>query len=182
MAFFFVGYGMTFLLLIVWSVLAVLIVKFWSSRIVKTVGVVLFGLSVFSLYENIRIYNNYLQSSQERMMGIVGHLDSAVGLIKKGDNVDAAIEVATAGGAMRVLGTGTDGRMIYGNAAQLERLGETFEVHIAPSIAKSKSKLTPEIKFVEYTDQVFSVTKKHRHYPLSLLHFQLQNIVQHQPA
>lgn len=182
MAFFFVEYGMIFLLLIVWIILAVLIVKFWSNRIVKTVGVLLFGLSVFSLYENFHIYNNYLQSSQERMMVIVGHLDSAVGLIERGDNVDAAIEVATAGGAMRALGTGTDGRMIYGNAAQLERLGETFEVQIAPSVAKSKSESTPEIKFVEYADKVFSEAKKHQHYPLSLLHSQLQNIVQHQPS
>lgn len=173
---------MAFLLLVAWIVFSVILFKFWSNRGVKAVGVVLIGLLVFSLYENVNIYNEYLQTSQERMMGIVGHLDSAVGLIKKGDKIDAALEVATAGGAMSTLGTTPDGRMIYGNAAQLSQLGEWLKTQIAPSIAKSKSDSTPGIKFVEYADKVFGQAKKYPVYPLSMLHSQLQDIVQHEPS
>jgi hypothetical protein len=116
------------------------------------------------------------------MMEVVDHLDSAVGLINKGNNVDAAVEVAAAGGAMRALGSTPDGRMIYGNATQLSQLGETLEVQIAPSIAKSKRDSTSEIQFVEYADKVFDQNRKYPHYPLHMLESQLHEIMQHEPS
>lgn len=172
--------GMIFLLLVVWIALSVFILRFGSPRSLKVVAIACCPLLAVSVYYNVHFYNGYRQSAVFGMMGVVGHLDAATELLRKGDNVGAALEVASAGGAMKAVSQNSNADINVGGANVLNELGSALE-DLAPTITSSNNHSTRAIQFVEYADETFDQAKKYPQYPLSLLSSQLQEIAQHIP-
>lgn len=173
--FFHIGYGMLALLIVVCALLSFVILRFSTIKTARIIMVAFCTVLIFSIYFNAHFFKDNRQAAIHEMMDIVGHFDSAVGLLKKGDNVGAATEIATAGGMMQELSTYTKAISIS-DSNLLYHLGENLEVGIAPDIGSSKGKYQEDIQFIKYADDVFSKEKKFGQFRLSDLNTQLQKI------